>query len=155
MFNRLTCRRAAFISTFVIALSAALSSASPPAVLATHPMKIAVSDPEALTSPEVKTEVSDGQVSKNRVMGVSADRHFKSGLYLSQVEKATIDSYPVDEFMYFIKGGVTLTSADGFVTRVGAGEAVHVPKGWKGVWDTTGYTKFYVVYDPTKDMAPK
>jgi ethanolamine utilization protein EutQ len=115
-----------------------------------RPFSLNASDPAALSAPDVKTEGVQGRISKNRVMGMSADKHFRSGLYSSELEKENIDSYPVDEFMYFIKGGVTLTSADGTVTRVNAGDAVHVPKGWKGVWDTTGYTKFYVVYDPEK-----
>jgi len=28
-----------------------------------------------------------------------------------------------------------------------AGEAVLIPKGWKGRWTTPGYSKYYVVYD--------
>jgi ethanolamine utilization protein EutQ len=115
-----------------------------------HPFSITGSDPNALATPDVKTEVEGGLISKNRVMGLSADKRFKSGLYSSQAEKATIEAYPEDEFMYFVKGGVTLTSTDGVVVRVKEGDAVHVPKGWKGTWETPGYTKFYVVYDPEK-----
>jgi ethanolamine utilization protein EutQ len=125
---------------------------NPTAVHSPRPFKITAIDPSALTTPDVKSETSDGQVSKNRVMGLSKDRHFKSGLYSSQVEKASIESYPMDEFMFFLKGGVTLTSSDGTVTEVNAGDAVHVPKGWKGTWDTKGYTKFYVVYDPKREV---
>jgi ethanolamine utilization protein EutQ len=135
-------------STAVAQDSAASRPAASPTV---HPFKITAVDPTALTTPDVQTEISDGQVSKNRVMGVSQDKHYKSGLYSSDGERANVDSYPVDEFMFFLKGGVILTSADGTVLQVGAGDAVYMPKGWKGVWNAkTGYTKFYVVYDDVK-----
>jgi ethanolamine utilization protein EutQ len=128
------------------------SAGRPPAASQTaHPFKIAGSDPTALTTPDVQTETSDGHVTKNRVMGVSQDKHLKSGLSSFQGGQGSIDSYPVDEFMFFIKGGVTLTSADGTALQVRAGEAIYVPRGWKGTWNTkAGYTKFYVVYDAVK-----
>jgi uncharacterized cupin superfamily protein len=144
------------LSTVVASLSSTAvaqeSAESRPAVSQTaHPVKITASDPTALTTPDVQTETSNGQASKNRVMGVSQDKHFKSGLYSSEGERANVDSYPVDEFMFFLKGGVTLTSTDGTVLKVRAGDSVYMPKGWKGMWDAkTGYTKFYVVYDAVK-----
>jgi uncharacterized cupin superfamily protein len=115
-----------------------------------HPFCVSATDPNVLGTPDVETTVIQGRISKNRVIGSSVDQRFVSGLYSSQVGKGSIDSYPVDEFMYFIEGDMTMISADGTVTRVDAGEAVQVPKGWKGTWNTNGYTKFYVVYDPDK-----
>ena len=50
--------------------------------------------------------------------------------------------------MYFIDGSVTLTSLDGSVMTVHAGEAVTIPHDWQGTWDTKGYTKFYAIYAP-------
>ena len=54
--------------------------------------------------------------------------------------------YGVDEFMYFITGSVTLTSEDGTVQVINAGEAVNIPADWKGTWNTEGYTKIWVIY---------
>jgi uncharacterized cupin superfamily protein len=48
--------------------------------------------------------------------------------------------------MYFVKGGVTLTSVDGDVQVIHAGEAVTIPHDWRGTFDTKGYTKFYAIY---------
>jgi uncharacterized cupin superfamily protein len=56
------------------------------------------------------------------------------------------EPYGVDEFMYFLEGSVTLTSADGSVQVVKAGEAVTIPKEWTGIWETDGYTKIWVIY---------
>ncbi len=78
----------------------------------------------------------------------SKDETMSAGIYEATASRSEIASYGEDEFMYFLKGGVTLTSADGTVTEVEAGDAVTIPKGWKGVWDTKGYTKFYVTYTP-------
>jgi uncharacterized cupin superfamily protein len=79
----------------------------------------------------------------------SADRHFTAGLYKAGPGDFPIDSYPEDEFCYFLSGSVKLTSADGSVMELKAGEAVVIPKGWKGRWTTGGYSKYYAVYDPT------
>jgi len=56
------------------------------------------------------------------------------------------EPYGVDEFMYFLEGSVTLTSSDGSVQTINAGEAVTIPKEWTGIWDTEGYTKIWVIY---------
>ena len=78
---------------------------------------------------------------------LSSDKRFASGMYRSGKVRSEIkEPYGVDEFMYFIEGGVTLTSSDGSVQVISAGEAVTIPKEWTGVWDTEGYTKIWVIY---------
>jgi hypothetical protein len=47
----------------------------------------------------------------------------------------------------FIEGSVKLTSSDGTVLEVRAGEGAAIPKGWKGHWSTQGYKKYYVTYE--------
>ena len=83
----------------------------------------------------------------------SRDEHFDAGVYRSGPNRVTIDEpYGVDEFMYFLEGGVTLTSRDGSAIEVKAGEAVVIPKEWTGVWETGGYTKIYVIYSPGRPI---
>jgi uncharacterized cupin superfamily protein len=78
---------------------------------------------------------------------LSSDKKFASGMYRSgKVRFEATEPYGVDEFMYFIEGGVTLTSSDGSKQVISAGEAVTIPKEWTGVWDTEGYTKIWVIY---------
>ena len=48
--------------------------------------------------------------------------------------------------MFFLEGSVTLTSADGVVTTINAGEAVTIPKEWMGRSETEGYRKIWVIY---------
>lgn len=80
----------------------------------------------------------------------SADKKVQMGLYKAGPSDTPIDSYPEDEFCYFLSGSVKLTSTDGSVVELKAGEAVAIPKGWTGRWTTSGYTKYYVVYDSAK-----
>jgi uncharacterized cupin superfamily protein len=80
---------------------------------------------------------------------LGSDRKFEAGMYKAGPNRYTIsEPYGVDEFMYFIEGSVKLTSRDGSVIDVHAGEAVIIPRDWRGVWDTDGYTKIYVIYSP-------
>ncbi|MDP5070662.1 MAG: cupin domain-containing protein, partial [Congregibacter sp.] len=66
---------------------------------------------------------------------MSSDGRFASGMYLAGKSRWEIkEPYGVDEFMYFLEGGVTLTSSDGSVTTISAGEAVTIPKEWTGIW---------------------
>jgi uncharacterized cupin superfamily protein len=68
-------------------------------------------------------------------------------MYTSSKTRSEIsEPYGVDEFMYFISGGVTLTSSDGSMQKIEAGEAVTIPKEWTGIWETEGYSKIWVIY---------
>jgi len=97
--------------------------------------------------PETLTTAEDGRTTLDVTSLLSSDERFASGMYKAEKSRWVIDEpYGVDEFMYFIKGGVTLTSSDGSVTVIKAGEAVTIPKEWTGIWDTDGYEKIWVIY---------
>jgi len=97
--------------------------------------------------PGMITSERDGNTTLDITSLKSSDGKFASGMYRSGKVRAEMDKpYGVDEFMYFLEGGVTLTSSDGSVLEVRAGEAVTIPKEWTGVWDTEGYTKIWVIY---------
>ena len=94
-----------------------------------------------------RTEHENGNVTLDVTTLLSSDKKFASGMYQSgKVRFEANDPYGVDEFMYFLEGGVTLTSSDGTVTQINAGDAVTIPKEWTGIWDTDGYTKIWVIY---------
>jgi uncharacterized cupin superfamily protein len=95
----------------------------------------------------IRTEHESGNVTLDVTTLLSSDKKFASGMYKSGKSYfETTDPYGVDEFMYFIEGSVKLTSSDGSVQTINAGEAVTVPKEWTGIWDTDGYTKIWVIY---------
>ncbi len=95
----------------------------------------------------IETTHEDGHKTLDVTTFLSSDRRFGSGMYRSGAVRAEItEPYGVDEFMYFLEGSVTLTSSDGSVQVINAGEAVTIPKEWTGVWETDGYTKIWVIY---------
>ena len=119
---------------------------------AVHPVKISQAQVAGAIfkdyKPVVKTE--DGNTTHDVEVFLSQDRQFDAGMYRSGKVRAEIKTpYGVNEYMHFLEGGVTLTSSDGTVTEVRAGDSVVIPAEWTGVWDTEGYTKIYVIYSPS------
>ncbi len=100
----------------------------------------------------IATEHKDGPT-YDVVSLLSSDEKFVSGMYRAGPSRVEINEpYGVDEFMYFLEGSVTLTSANGSAQTINAGEAVTIPKEWTGVWETEGYTKIYVIYSATGEI---
>ena len=114
-----------------------------------HPAKLSTSDLQgaAFDRPEtVITEQGDHSILDLTSLK-SSDGKFASGMYKAGPQVFDItEPYGVDEFMFFLEGSVTLTSADGAVTTINAGEAVTIPKEWMGRWETEGYRKIWVIY---------
>jgi len=95
----------------------------------------------------IVTKHESGNVTLDVTTLLSSDKKFASGMYRSGKSYfETTDPYGVDEFMYFLEGSVKLTSSDGTVQIINAGEAVTIPREWVGIWDTEGYTKIWVIY---------
>lgn len=94
-----------------------------------------------------KTVHDNGNTTLDVTNLLSSDKKFASGMYQSgKTYFEAKEPYGVDEFMYFLEGSVKLTSSDGTVQVINAGEAVTIPKEWTGIWDTDGYTKIWVIY---------
>ena len=95
----------------------------------------------------IETVHEDGNTTLDVTTLLSSDGKFASGMYRSNKARIEIEEpYGVDEFMYFLEGGIRLTSADGTVQTIDAGEAVTVPKEWTGTFETEGYSKIWVIY---------
>ncbi len=121
-------------------------------LVTTHPVKVTraqAAGPIFQSPTAVKENGGDGPTT-DVLMLRSKDGKLEAGLYDAGPSEQDIDSYPEDEFMFFLAGGVTLTSADGKKLEARAGEGVAMPKGWKGHWSTTGYKKYYVTYNTAK-----
>ena len=139
---------AAVVLIMMIAFATAIASHHEES--AVHPAKISKSDAagEIFSRDDmIETIHDDGHTTLDVTTLLASDRRFASGMYKSGKTRSEIsESYGVDEFMYFLQGGVTLTSSDGTVTEIAAGEGVTIPKEWTGIWDTDGYTKIWVIY---------
>ena len=130
----------------LIALAMAIPAQAADAVL---PQKISKEDVagKIFERDNLIKETKEGRTTLDVTTLKSSDGKFASGMYRAGPSRFEVTKpYGVDEFMYFIEGGVTLTSSDGSKQVIGAGEAVTIPKEWTGVWETDGYTKIWVIY---------
>ena len=97
--------------------------------------------------PDMVKETNNGNTTLDVTTFIGSDGKLGSGVYRSgKVRDEITEPYGVDEFFYILEGSITLTSADGAVTKINAGEAVTIPKEWTGIWDTDGYYKIWVIY---------
>ena len=114
-----------------------------------YPAKLSVTDlaGAGFDRPETVVTQEGDEQSLDLTSLKSSDGKFASGMYKAGAQIFDItEPYGVDEFMFFLEGSVTLTSADGTVTTVNTGEAVTIPKEWTGRWETAGYRKIWVIY---------
>jgi uncharacterized cupin superfamily protein len=147
--HRRSCALAAAFLFSAFALSAAAADAP---LVTNKPVKVtaeAARGPIFASKTAVHDDGPDG-ATIDVLLAKSRDGRVESGLYSAGPSEQDIPSYPEDEFMYFIEGAVKLTSADGTVLEVKAGEGAAIPKGWKGHWSTQGYKKYYVTYESGK-----
>ena len=135
----------AVLMTGLLALPSLSASAEP----VVHPAEMSSADIAGaiFDRPDTLVKGEGADTVKDITSLMSSDGRFASGMYLAGKSRWEIkEPYGVDEFMYFLEGGVTLTSSDGTVTTISAGEAVTIPKEWTGVWETEGYKKIWVIY---------
>ena len=107
--------------------------------------------PGTVTSTE-KSDLPTQFQAKDYLPFTSSDEKLFAGVYQTTGHHRydITEPYGVDEYMHFLKGGVTLTSTDGTVIEVKAGDSVMIPREWTGVWESEGYEKIYVIYDTTE-----
>ena len=113
------------------------------------PAKITKNDiaGDIYSHPDMVKSTNNGNTTLDVTTLVSSDGKFGTGMYRSgKIRFEITEPYGVDEFFYILEGSITLTSADGAVTKINAGEAVTIPKEWTGIWDTDGYYKIWVIY---------
>ncbi len=143
-----------FPPTRILRLAGLLLTLAAPAALAAetlHPVKMSGAQIAGAIFEDYDPVVREhgGNTTHDVEVFLSSNRQFDAGMYRSGKVRFDIDEpYGVHEYMHFLEGGVTLTSSDGTVTEVAAGDSVVIPAEWTGVWDTDGYTKIYVIYSP-------
>lgn len=134
---------AIIIAAAAVAVSSQHEKTVVPAKISKQDMTGKIFDREDM----IETKHDNGNVTLDVTTLKSSDGKFASGMYRSGKSYLEVtEPYGVDEFMYFLEGSVRLTSSDGTVQTINAGEAVTIPKEWTGIWDTDGYTKIWVIY---------
>jgi len=114
-----------------------------------YPAKLSAADLSGMAFNHPSTVITEASGEKTLDFSSlkSSDGKFASGMYKAGAQAFDIaEPYGVDEFMFFLEGDVTLTSSDGSVITISAGEAVTIPKEWTGRWETDGYRKIWVIY---------
>lgn len=142
-------------SKFVVLFGVALAVGGLQAAEAVHPTKMSKEQIAGRIFEDYEPVVSEhnGNTTHDVEVFRTESGLFDAGMYRSGKVRAEItEPYGVHEYMHFLEGGVTLTSSDGTVTEIGAGDSVVIPADWTGVWDTEGYTKIYVIYSPDKPI---
>jgi uncharacterized cupin superfamily protein len=147
-----TARTAAAALTVLMTLALCMTSASAGAETL-HPIK---ASKQELAGPvfdrtDAVHESEDGNDTVDVNTFTSGDKAFQTGVFKSGPVREEIRSapgYPYTELLVFLSGGAKFTSSDGNVVEAGPGEAITLPKGWTGVFESNGYTKLYAVYDP-------
>jgi len=151
-FNAGVLRLSASFLFLVLAVCAELQAAGPPQPVKITRAQIAGGIFED-SAPVIATH--EGNTTEDVEVFLSQDQKFDAGMYRSgKIRTEITEPYGVNEYMHFLEGGVTLTSSDGIVTEVVAGESVVIPADWTGTWDTEGYTKIYVIYSPDGPIEP-
>ncbi|MEX3629443.1 MAG: cupin domain-containing protein [Burkholderia sp.] len=102
-----------------------------------HPVKLSKAElaGPVFQRPGAVKESKDGNRTSDFTSYTSPDKVFQTGVYQSEPvceEIREAPGTPYTEFLYFLSGGVKLTSSDGTVMQVRSGEAVTLPKGWTG-----------------------
>ena len=144
------------MKTVLLALGLAGVAVAAAAAPAVQPAKIPAAEARGaiFEGKDVIVAGEDAAQTRDVISLMSPDKRFESGMYKAGPGHAEWKDQPygVDEFMLFTSGSVTLTSADGTVTRLGPGDAVTIPAEWRGTWDTEGYTKYYVIRSRDKPL---
>lgn len=71
-----------------------------------------------------------------------------SGVWSSSAARVQIDGHPVNEVCFVIGGAVTVSDADGRAETFSAGEALFLPRGFKGIWaNSDDFTKLFVAVE--------
>ncbi|TJV97102.1 MAG: DUF861 domain-containing protein [Mesorhizobium sp.] len=95
--------------------------------------------------------VIDGEAQDRRHRFYVGDRQsgqVRVGVWEATAYSEKIENYPKDEFMYVIKGSVTIVEEDGKEETFVAGESFFMPVGFSGVWkQNETMKKYFMVYD--------
>ncbi len=150
---RITFFPAAFVGLAALVACPSAFAEGPAQVDAVKPVKLSKADlGGAIFNRKDAQKSSEGATKMVDVIGfTSPDKAYQTGVFKSGPSHEVIkgpQGLAYSEFLYFLSGSVKLTSSDGSILNVGTGEAVTLPKGWVGQFDTQGYTKLYVTYSP-------
>ena len=91
------------------------------------------------------TTLSPGQKEAATSLWQSPDGALDIGVWECTAGSFTADRSAAAEFCYFLQGKIVMTHLDGTRRELGPGDAIMLPRGWKGTWEILEHTrKIYV-----------
>ncbi|MFV0473169.1 MAG: cupin domain-containing protein [Pikeienuella sp.] len=96
------------------------------------------------------TTLSPGQKEAATSLWTSPDGTLDIGVWECTPGRFTADRSTTAEFCYFLQGEIVMTHLDGTRKTLGPGDAIMLPRGWKGTWEIIGHTRkiYAILSDP-------
>lgn len=92
------------------------------------------------------TSTEGAQQEASVTLWASPDGRIEIGIWECTPGRFTADRSASSEFCHFISGEIEMTHEDGSKVRLGPGDAINLPLGWKGEWRVTQHVrKLYVL----------
>lgn len=130
--------------TLASAVAGSVTAAEPPPIVK---MSRADSAGELFKTHEPVVENQGEQTTWDVEAWISPERDFDMGIWrTTAMHQEFTDPWPYNEYIQLTEGSLTITTSDGTVTELAAGDSAMIPKGWTGTWDTPGLTKIYVIH---------
>ncbi|MBJ2153795.1 cupin domain-containing protein [Paracoccus sp. IB05] len=92
------------------------------------------------------TTLNPGQQEAAHALWTSPDGVLEIGLWECTPGQFTADRSAAAEFCYFLEGKIVMTHLDGTKKTLGPGDAIMLPKGWKGTWEIQEHTRKIFVF---------
>ncbi|MFD1880602.1 cupin domain-containing protein [Paracoccus pacificus] len=93
------------------------------------------------------TTLNPGQKEAAKSLYTTPDGKLDIGIWEATPGRFTADRSQAAEFCHFLQGRIVMTHLDGTRVTLGPGDAIMLPRGWKGTWEILEQTrKIYVIY---------
>jgi hypothetical protein len=102
------------------------------------------------------TSLTKDQREASTTLWVSNDGLMEIGVWECTPGRFTANREAAAEFCHFLSGRIEMRHADGTRKLLGAGDALMLPRGWKGEWNILETTrKIYVIYRDGDRVKPE
>lgn len=97
------------------------------------------------------TTLEPDQKEAARSLWTSPDGALDIGIWECTPGRFTADRSTAAEFCHFLQGRLVMTHVDGTRKELGPGDALMLPRGWKGTWEIVEHVrKIYVILSDPK-----
>lgn len=102
---------------------------------------LSLSDMDVGEMTDKPTTLTPGQTEAAKELWTSHDGSVSIGVWECTPGRFTADRSQAAEFCHFLSGRIVMTHLDGTKRELGPGDAIILPKGWKGEWEIVEQTR--------------